>query len=137
MFKVRFVDSNVFIYVMLKDPLYGKTALDILLRFEKGSEFGVTSTLALSQVLAHLSRRGRQEAIDKFYDYLESIPIDIIETSQEDFQRAKEIKEKLNLSWEIWDDLVIASQMRRKGIKEIYSNDKDFDLIKGVRRIFR
>jgi predicted nucleic acid-binding protein len=35
-----------------------------------------------------------------------------------------------------WDDLVIASQMRRCEINEIYSNDSDFDSIPGIKRIF-
>jgi predicted nucleic acid-binding protein len=36
----------------------------------------------------------------------------------------------------IWDDLVIASQMKRMNITEIYSNNSDFDSIAGVKRIF-
>jgi predicted nucleic acid-binding protein len=40
------------------------------------------------------------------------------------------------ISWEAWDDLVIASQMKRLGVKEIYSNDRDFDLIPDIKRVF-
>jgi predicted nucleic acid-binding protein len=35
-----------------------------------------------------------------------------------------------------WDDIVIASQMKRCGIDEIYSNDSDFDSIPGIKRVF-
>ena len=42
-----------------------------------------------------------------------------------------------SLKWRFWDDLVIAAQMSRMGIREIYSNDKDFDKIPGVKRIFK
>lgn len=36
----------------------------------------------------------------------------------------------------MWDDLVITAQMKRLGITEIYSNDKDFDRIPWIKRIF-
>ena len=132
----RFVDSNVFIYVLLADPTYGRRALDILLRFEKGLEQGVTSTLVLSQVLAHLVRRGRVEAISKLLDYLEGAAFIVADTRREDFEEARKLREEAGVSWRLWDDLVLASQMRRLGIKEIYSNDRDFDLIPGVARLF-
>ncbi len=133
----RFVDSNVFIYLMLKDPDYSSTALNILLRFEEGVEIGYTSTFVLSQVLAHLIRRGRIEAVEKLYDYLEGALIVVVETLRDDFDNARKLKRGLGLPWELWDDLVIASQMIRYNIREIYSNDSDFDLIKDIKRIFK
>jgi predicted nucleic acid-binding protein len=36
----------------------------------------------------------------------------------------------------MWDDIVIAAQMKRLKMKEIYSNDKDFDNIQWVKRLF-
>ncbi len=134
--EVSFVDSNVFIYVMLKDPRYGPTALNILLRFEEGEEAGVTSTLVLSPVMAHLVRRKRWSAIDVFYEYLENVPIRIVETTPRDFQEAGRLRKALELPWSLWDDLVIASQMRRLKVERIYSNDSDFDVIEGVERVF-
>ena len=132
----RFVDSNVFIYVMLKDPNYGLTALDILLRFEKGAEIGYTSTLVLSQVLAHLLRRSKGAVIDRFLDYLENVPIQVLETSYRDFKKARELRTRFKLPWRMWDDLIIAAQMLRVGVDEIYSNDSDFDSIPAIRRVF-
>ncbi|HID17143.1 TPA: PIN domain-containing protein [Candidatus Bathyarchaeota archaeon] len=135
--KITFIDSNVFIYVMLKDPSYGHVALDILTRFERGEEVGIISTLVLSQVFAHLARKKKWSAMDKFFEYIEGIPIRVIETTLKDFRRAKELKKKLNLPWRLWDDLIIVSQMERLNIKKIYSNDVDFDAISDVERVFR
>jgi len=132
----RFVDSNLFIYVMMQDPSFAERSLQILTGFEDGRETGWTSTLALGQVFSHLKKRRKHLVIDKFYDYLESSPINVIETSRDDFTRAREIKKVQSLPWGIWDDLVLAAQMERVKVNEIYSNDTDFDSIKGLKRVF-
>ena len=134
--KRRFIDSNIFIYVLLKDPRYGKACLKILDRVERGEEQGVTSTLVLSQVIAHLARRGKGEAIKLFIDYVRETGIIVIETMFLDFVEAVIEMGELNLDYKIWDDLIISCQMKRSGVQEIYTNDKDFEKIKWVKPIF-
>jgi predicted nucleic acid-binding protein len=121
---------------MMQDPAFAERSLQILSGFEKGEDTGWTSTLALSQVFSHLKKRGKLQVIDKFYDYLESSPINVVETSREDITRAREIKNEQSLPWRMWDDLVLAAQMERLKLKEIYSNDVDFGMIEGLKRIF-
>ncbi|MBS7645611.1 type II toxin-antitoxin system VapC family toxin [Candidatus Bathyarchaeota archaeon] len=135
--ETSFIDSNIFIYVMFKDPLYGDIALDILERLERGGEFGIVSTLILSQVFAHLARRKKWNAMDKFLEYIGEVPMRVVETTLEDFRRAGELGRRLKLNWRPWDDLIIASQMKRLKVKKIYSNDADFDAISDVERMFR
>jgi len=60
----------------------------------------------------------------------------IIDTIYSDFLNAWEIKKEYNLTWKIWDDLIIVAQMRRAGITNILSNDADFDKIPFIKRIF-
>ena len=132
----RFVDSNIFVYVIMNDPAYATKSVEILARFEEGAETGWTSMLALSQVFAHLRRRKKYREIDTFYDYLEGSPLSISDTTRSDMDRAREMKHELDLPWSMWDDLVLASQMERLKVTEIYSNDTDFDLLKGAKRIF-
>ena len=134
--KRRFIDSNIFIYILLKDPRYGKACLRILERMEKGEEQGITSTLVLSQVIAHLARRKKGEAIKLFIDYIRETGIIVIETTFLDFVEAVTEMSKLNLGYRIWDDLIISCQMKRNGVQEIYTNDKDFEKIKWVKPIF-
>jgi uncharacterized protein len=133
---VRFVDSNVFIYVMMSDPSYAGKSLRILTGFEEGRETGWTSTLALSQVFSHLKKRNKLQVIDKFYEYLESSPINVLETTRDDIAGAREIKREQSLPRSMWDHLVLAAQMGRVKVNEIYSNGADFDGINGVKRIF-
>jgi predicted nucleic acid-binding protein len=106
------------------------------MRFEEGEETAWTSTLALSQVFAHLRKRRKHHEIEKLYDYLEGSSMGITETTRTDIERARELKHDFNLSWSMWDDLVLAAQMERLGVREIYSNDNDLDKIVTVRRIF-
>lgn len=127
----RFVDSNVFLYVLMADPRYGSRAKEHL------KETGlVTSTLALSQVLAHLDRRRAWSVIPTFLAFLRDKPVEVIEARLEDFEEAVREAERLGLSLRMWDDLVLAVQMRRVGVEEVLSNDRDFDLIPWVRRVF-
>lgn len=58
------------------------------------------------------------------------------ETTIGDLLSAMETQAKQSLKWGLWDDLTIAAQMKRLEITEIYSNDRDFDTIQGVKRIF-
>ncbi len=133
----RFIDSNVFVYVLLNDPRYSRRALSILEDAENGVYEAYTSTLIVSQVLAHLERRRRKEAMVKFLEYLDEGYIDVVETTYEDYRASLLLAEEYELDYsKLWDDLVIASQMRRLGVNEIYSNDKDFDKIPWIKRVF-
>lgn len=133
----RFIDANIFVYVLSADPRYSRRALAILEDAEKGLYEAYTSMLVVSQVLAHLGRRRRREAVHKFIEYIESSPILVLDTCLEDFTRAYAIAVEYGLPFHrMWDELVIAAQMERLGITEIYSNDSDFDRIPGVKRLF-
>jgi len=135
--KKRFIDSNIFVYVLSADPRFSQKALIILEDAEKGLYEAYTSTLVVSQVLAHLERRRRKEALTLFLKYLEESPIVVIETTFTDYLEAKRIANTYNLNFtKLWDDLVITAQMKRINVNEIYSNDKDFDEIPGIKRIF-
>lgn len=134
---MRFIDSNVFVYHMAGDPEYGDIASEIMGRVEKGEE-AATSTLVISQVCGYLKWRGRDDVIPSFLGFLRSLPnLSKIDTVFIDFVEARELCLRYRLSWRSWDDLVIAAQMNRMGIREIYSNDKDFDKIPGIKRIFK
>lgn len=133
----RFIDANVFVYLLSADPRYSSKALEVLEAAEKGLYEAYTSTLPVSQVLAHLERRGRHRALSLFLDYLEDSPVTVVETTWRDILEARRLAEENRLPLHsMWDDLVIAAQMKRLGIEEIYSNDRDFDRVPGIRRLF-
>ena len=101
----------------------------------EGEEQGVISTLALGQVIAHLARRGKGEAIKLFIDYVRETGMIVIETTFLDFVEAVTEMDELNLDYKIWKDLIISCQMKRTGVQEIYTNDKDFEKIKWIKPI--
>ncbi|MBI5253178.1 MAG: type II toxin-antitoxin system VapC family toxin [Euryarchaeota archaeon] len=133
---MRFVDSNIFVYHLADDPFYGKRAGDILSTIEKG-EKAATSTLVIAQVCAYLKWKKLERAIPMFIDLLRSLPsLSKEDTTFLDVVSAYALQEETKAGWQMWDDLIIASQMSRLGIKEIYSNDRDFDTIRWVKRVF-
>lgn len=132
---MRFVDSNVFIYHMADDPKYSRQASAIVRRIESG-ERATTSSLVISQVLSYLTWRGRAQLLPVFLGFLRSLAtLEKVETTFMDFVDALPLSSGKAAS-SLWDDLVIAAQMRRLQTDEIYSNDTDFDSIPGVKRIF-
>jgi predicted nucleic acid-binding protein len=133
---LRFVDANVFIYHLASDPKFGKTAEEILRRIED-EEQAATSTLVISQVASYLKWKKKASVIPNFMDFLQSLPnLTKMETSFMDFVESRKIEHRA-IGTAAWDDLVIASQMRRNKLDEIYSNDSDFDDIPGIRRLFK
>jgi len=133
---VRFVDSNVFVYHLAADPIYGQTAKNLMEKIEAG-EKSATSTLVIAQVCSYLKWKRMQNVIPLFLSFLKGLTtLQKIETHMLDFEEARSIQSQLNLPWSMWDDMVIAAQMKRLNLNEIYSNDSDFDKIPRMKRIF-
>jgi predicted nucleic acid-binding protein len=119
---------------MANDPQFGDKASKILEKIEKGEE-AVISTIVIIQVCSYLKWKGKAEVIHIFLSFLRSCPNLIkIETTFQDIIQAMEICKEIG--WKSWDDAIIAVQMKRLGINEIYSNDIDFDKISEIKRIF-
>ena len=134
---MRFVDANVFVYHMEQDPRRGETATAIIKKIEKGEQ-AATSTLVISQVCGYLKWKKRPDVIPSFLAFLRSLPNVIkVDTTFTDFVQAQEFCVKHSVDWELWDDLIIAVQMKRLKTDEIYSDDVDFDHIPGIKRIFK
>jgi len=130
---MRFVDSNVFIYVLDRHPKFGETARNLLKRIEEGEE-ALTSTFVIAEVCAYLAKRGRAGEIKGFVDALRGYGSLLKKPClYEDFLVAGELMQTYGVDW---GDLVIVAQMQREGVKEIYSNDSHFDLIPNIRRLF-
>jgi len=133
---VPFVDSNIFVYHLAADPVHGQKAKKILENIQ-GGEKCATSTLIITQVSSYLEWKKKPDAIPIFLSLLKHLTsLDKVETTMLDFEEARSMQSTLKLSWSMWDDIIIAAQMQRLKIKEIYSNDKDFDKIQGVKRLF-
>jgi len=133
---VPFVDSNIFVYHLAADPVHGQKAKKILENIQDGEKCA-TSTLIITQVCSYLKWKKKHDAIPIFLSFLKRLTsLDKVETTVLDFEEARSVQSALKLSWSMWDDIVIAAQMKRLKMKEIYSNDKDFDNIQWVKRLF-
>lgn len=132
----RFVDANVFIYVLTMDPeFYG--AAEAILRRVEGGEEAVTSTLVLEEVFVFLKARRAAHRIPRVLEYIRSFTaLRIIPYLLEDMAAATALMEELSFRMDL-DDALIAATMRRLGLSEIYSNDAHFDIIPGIERSFQ
>lgn len=132
----RFIDSNIFIYVLTQDPQYYEKARTILERIEKGEE-AVTSTLVLEEIFVFLEGRKASQKIPKVLDSIRSYSTLRIEPYFiEDMVSAISLLKNLEFKID-WDDALIATSMKRIGLNEIYSNDAHFDIIPNIKRTFQ
>jgi len=132
---LRFVDSNVFIYVLVRSPKDDyKVAKKILERIEGGEE-AVTNVAVIQEIVDWLECNNRREEIEKLLTAINSyISLAKAEVSWRDFMEAIEDMKKYNLDFV---DALTLQTMKKYGVKEIYTKDKDFDRVKGVKRIWR
>jgi len=93
--------------------------------------------LVIAQVCSYLKWKKEENTIPIFLSFIKALTaLQKVETHMLDFEEARSIQAQFNLSWAMWDDMVIAAQMKRLNINEIYSNDIDFDKIPWIKRIF-
>lgn len=118
------MDVNVFVYWLGDDPVFGGRATAIIRRIENG-ERALTSTLTLwltHIVLSDLSESYSEEGFIKKIRELGFLRIEPL--LFQDYAHALELMKAYELDLE--DALHLATAMR-KNIREIYTNDTDFD----------
>ena len=131
---MRFVETNIFLYVITAHPEFGAIARSILSRIDSGEE-AATSSLVIAEVCAWLEYRKKKTQVGTFLDVVASYPsLRKSETTYADEQRAKELEH--NYPRLEFFDRVYLAQMERLKLTEIYSNDRAFDRVKGIKRIF-
>jgi len=121
---MRYVDVNVFVYWLGNDPVFGDQATEILTRIEKG-EKAVTSSLTLWLVHVLLSGLSERYSEERFVEMMKGLVFLRVEPLLfEDYGRALEYMKSYELDLE--DALHLATALRL-GVKEIYTNNGDFD----------
>jgi len=132
---LRFVDSNVFIYVLVKSPKDDYIiAKRILQRIEEGEE-AVTNTAVIQEIVNWLEYNNRRREIEKLLTAINSyIAMEKIEVSWSDMIAAIDYMNKYGLDYV---DALTLQTMKRNNINEIYTNDRDFDRVKWIRRVWK
>ncbi len=131
---MRFVETNIFLYVITAHPEFGPIAKRILERIDSGEQ-AVTSSLVIAETCAWLEYRKRKSDVDIFLDAVASYSsLRKCETTYTDELRAKELQRSYPRLG--FFDRVYVAQMERLKLTGIYSNDRALDGVKGIKRIF-
>jgi predicted nucleic acid-binding protein len=131
---LRFVDANVFLYTLIGSPKRDfDTSRAILKRVEEGEE-AITSLAVIQEVVDWLEYNSRKKEAGVFLAAVNSYTkMKKVSNRWRDFPRASAEAEKEDIDFV---DALTLAVMRREKIAEVYSNDKDFDRIAGIKRVF-
>jgi len=131
---MRFVDANVFIYVLVKSPEKDyQISQTILRRIENGEETA-TSLAVIQKVVDWLEYNNRKKEARSFLTAVNSyLTMNKLNTTWNDFLTALDDMDEHNIDFV---DALTLQTMKKNKINEIYSNDKDFDRVKTIERIW-
>ena len=131
---MKFVDANVFIYVLVKSPKKDfEIAHGILDRVEHGEE-SATSTAVIQEVVDWLEYNNRKKEVRTFLTAVNSyLSMNKLGVSWNNYLPSLEAMYDKQIGFV---DSLTLQIMKQHTITEIYSNDKDFDRIGWVKRIW-
>lgn len=134
-----YIDINVFVYWLGKHPTFGHTAYKWIKKIEevpKGNY--ITSTLTLYQTLVTIAglsgeSLSNRKFVEEVLNSIINLPgLTLTPLTIEDLIQSIKLMEEYNLDYE--DAVHLAMALRNK-VKEIISNDEDFDKTP-LKRIF-
>src|SRR3990170_1774662 len=129
--KPRYIDINIFVYWLGNHPKFGETAYNLIKKIENSprGEY-ITSSLTLYETLVIIAGLAGKSLKDKAFveEVVTSIThikgLRIEPLKPEDFTKAADLMNEYKLDYEDSIHLAVAT---RTGVREIVSNDKDFD----------
>jgi len=132
---LRFVDSNVFIYVLIRSPKNDyEIAKQILKRIENGEE-AITNLAIIQEIVDWLEYNHRRKDVEKLLTAINSyLSLKKAEVCWSDMLKAIDDMKRYNL--DLTDALTLQT-MKKYNIKEIYTNDRDFDRVEEIKRIWK
>jgi predicted nucleic acid-binding protein len=131
---LRFVDANVFIYVLVKSPRKDyEISRRILKRIENGEETA-TNLAVIQEVVDWLEYNNRKKEVRSFLTAVNSyLTMNKLNITWDDLLTALDDVDEHNIDFV---DALTLQTMKKNKINEIYSNDKDFDRVKRIERIW-
>ena len=131
---MRFIDTNLFLrYFTRDDEKKANDVLVLLKRVERNEEKVTTSPLMIFELVFTLEsyykvpRREIKELLQPLFN-LRGLRLDFRDV----FESALELYSQGKLSFV---DAFNACFMQKRGIREIYSFDEDFDRVEGIKRV--
>jgi len=137
---MRFLDSNVFLHAFLVpqrtltdgEVRVKDKAKAVIKGVEEGEEVAMT-TVHLSEVVNIVeSRLGLQKSLGLLTWAISSENVKVHPVAIEDYEVALLLARENNVSA---NDALAYLHMRNHGIREIYSFDGHFDVLKGIKRL--
>ena len=128
-----YCDSNLFIYPMTSKEAQAEAAIKILRAMADGKIMGMTSSLALDEVLwVTWKSSSKGEAIKAVEAVLGLSNLEIVDTSVSDVKKAIELLKRYDLKPR---DAIHAACSLNHAIFSIISGDADFDMVKELKRL--
>jgi len=126
-----YIDTNIFIYWLGNHPTFGEKAHQWIKRVEESphgkyatSSLTIYQTLVIIAGLTGKNLRDRKLAEEVTHSITGLPGLTIIPLTQEDMTRATSLMREYELDYE--DAIHLAAALKSK-VKEIISNDQDFD----------
>jgi predicted nucleic acid-binding protein len=138
--RARFLDSSVFLHAYLRPrrPLTAReeavkaAAQEILRRVEEGEPV-FTTTVHVSEVVNIVeSRVGLQASLGLAARLLSLENVEVLPVSRDDYEKALEVAQRFSVSL---NDAVAYAKMLEKGASEVYTFDKHFAQLLGMRTL--
>lgn len=138
--RARFLDSSVFLHAYLRPrrPLTAReeavkaAAQEILRRVEEGEPV-FTTTVHVSEVVNIVeSRVGLQASLGLAARLLSLENVEVLPVSRDDYEKSLEVAQRFSVSL---NDAVAYAKMLEKGASEVYTFDKHFAQLPGMRTL--
>lgn len=127
-----YLDSNVFLYAFVGDPVYGAACARVLADVDSGAVRGATSCLALLELANALRRMGLQARAGRAVAGVRSLPLEVADVTADLAEDAAAVAARTRKNPY---DALHAATMARIGLTRIVSADADFDRIPSLARI--
>jgi uncharacterized protein len=127
-----YIDSNVFFYAKIMDRVFGEPCSRILTDVSSGNLQASTSALVPIEVANALRKYGLAKDIVEEVRAISSIGLEIYTLDQTDALEAAEIYGATGISPY---DCLHAAVMKKNGLSEIISADKEFEKVPWMKRL--
>jgi len=133
---MKYIDANVFIYPIIYDEniiIEAHVSKSILSKIVKGEIRACTSYLTWDEIVYVVSKvSGRDDGKRAGSTFLFFPNLKILDVDEEVVRCAQELVEKYDLKPR---DAIHAASAIHNGIKEIITNDNDFDVVGELKRV--
>ncbi len=130
---MKYIDSNIFINAILYDDSKAKRCEKIIKDIIMGKEIAYTSLLSWDEIVYIVKKyMGRELAIGEGKKFLKFPNLIFLGIEENIIFKAQELLSKYNIDPR---DAIHAASALINEVKEIISDDQDFDKIKEIKRI--